>query len=113
MLIKKKVLKRLMDIKKLFLLVGAFVLALFSGSVSAVLLGGALDINLQDENSKQQELTTINLNSDELTIPVVPVNSSPPMPSQPNLAIPLPAAFPLMISGLAGLGLLGWARSKK
>ena len=73
MLIKKKVLKRLMDIKKLFLLVGAFVLALFSGSVSAVLLGGALDINLQDENSKQQELTTINLNSDELTIPVVPL----------------------------------------
>lgn len=52
MLIKKKFFKRLMDIKKLFILVGAFVLALFSGSVSAVLLGGTLDNNLVQEYHK-------------------------------------------------------------
>lgn len=113
MLIKKKVFKRLMNIKKLFILVGAFVLALFSGSVSAVLPGGTLDLNQLNENGKQAESSIISRDSDELTIPVVPVNSSPPMPSRSTIAIPLPAAFPLMISGLAGLGLLGWERSRK
>ena len=113
MLIKKNILKKINDIKKLFLLASAFVLVLFSSNVSATVVDEALGINTFNETSKPVAFQSGDQNVLSLTAPVMVLNSSTPVNSKSEVAIPLPATLPLMISGIIALGLMSWTRSKK